>query len=351
MVSLQERFRQQYGKQGIYAGSSHFHDYWCRDSMFAALGALSLGDHAIVRSTINMFLDNLSTDGHVPLRIGSKNQVLNYLHLPAGYGVHHNQDKGKNQSYDGNSLLLIVAEKYERLTGNMLDRKKLQRALQWNIHNEVNHLLHEGPYSSWEDSVKHTGARLYTNVCYYRSLLAAAYLFKDKKYAAKAAKTKKEIQRWWKKNYFSDGRKKQCMVAGNLLAIVWGITTKEQSKAILKHIAKRDTVCPPAGFWKPTRKDVYVPFFFVGLSDYHGMMEWSWLASIEIAAYRVSEQKEEADKRAKAVLHLINKYGSFYEVYDKDAPVKRLIYRSESDFSWGLGLLIASRPSSVSILQ
>src|SRR5476651_109742 len=115
-LSLEERFRKQYGKGGIYAGSSHFHDYWCRDSMFACFGALSIGDYAIVHTVLSRFLDNLRKDGHVAMRIGTKNQVLRYLRLPTSEGIHHAQDKGTNSVYDSNSLLLIIADKYEELS-------------------------------------------------------------------------------------------------------------------------------------------------------------------------------------------------------------------------------------------
>src|SRR4051812_35990251 len=94
MLSLEEKLKGQYGTNGIYAGSTHFHDYWCRDSMFASFGALSLGDHEVVGAAVNNFLNNLRADGHVAMRIGSKNQVLRYLGLPTRHGVHHWQDKG-----------------------------------------------------------------------------------------------------------------------------------------------------------------------------------------------------------------------------------------------------------------
>ena len=42
------------------------------------------------------------------------------------------------------------------------------------------------------------------------------------------------------------------------------------------------------------------------------------------------------------MLELIEKYGNLYEVYENDAPVNRLVYHSEKDFAWGLGMLIAS---------
>ncbi len=166
--------RRRYGKNGIYAGATHFADYWSRDSLFACLGALALNDFDQVRKTLDHFLAHLDQNGHVPLRIGARSEIRRYLRLPAGYGAVHTQDKGRNESYDGNLLLLIVAQQYEQASGKTLPRELLLRVQQWIDQRDQHGLLHQGPYADWEDSIKHRGVRLYTSVCYYRSLHAAA---------------------------------------------------------------------------------------------------------------------------------------------------------------------------------
>ncbi|MEP7234964.1 MAG: hypothetical protein ABI778_06680, partial [Ignavibacteriota bacterium] len=330
-MTLEQRLRNQYGKGGIYAGTGHFHDYWCRDSMFASFGALAIGDFDMVKTAVSGFLDAIRADGHVAMRIGSNNQVLRYLGLPTSSGVFHAQDKGSNDVFDSNSLLLIIADKYEEHSGRSFDRTKLASVAAWQESQNRNGLLHEGKYASWDDSLKHTGPRLYTNVCYYRAQLASAKLFLDPAYMLRAEKTKEKILQWWNGAYFVDGANPTCMVAGNLLAILWGIATPEQSVHILQHIAKRKSIVPPAGFWIPGRKDAFLPFFLIHLHDYHGMMEWSWLAATEIACYRAIGDEVEADRRTEMMLGQIEKYGTLYEVYENDKPVKRLIYRSEPD--------------------
>ena len=44
-------------------------------------------------------------------------------------------------------------------------------------------------------------------------------------------------------------------------------------------------------------------------------------------------------------------HDTLHEVFEGDKPVRRLVYRSEKDFAWGLGMLIASRPESIEILR
>ena len=350
MASLPDQFREQYA-DGIRAGSTHFDAVWARDSLFACFGALALKDYDIVRKNLDLLLNNLQ-DGHVALRIGYKSQLRKYLGLPSGNAAVHNQDKGSNESYDANSLLLVVAEKYEHETLKKLDREKLVQVTGWLDRHDREHLLHEGPYSSWEDSLNLTGPRLYTNVCYYRALAAAAKLFKDPVYATRAVQTKIAVRRWWNGTYFTDGPNRDvCMTAGNLLAILWGIADPQQSRKILEYMSSRKTMMPPASD-KPAKKNE-VPWYMrlIGLGQYHGTMEWSWLAAAEIACYHCLGEHDEAYKRDTRLRELIEEYGSAYELWEHDVPVKKLFYKSEKDFSWTMGLLIASQPATLSILR
>jgi glycogen debranching enzyme len=348
MASIENDFRKQYGEHGIYAGASHFRDYWARDSLFACLGALAIGDTAQVRATVQHFLDTLRSDGHVPLRIGARSEVARYFGLPTRTGAVHAQDKGQNDSYDSNTLLLIVADEYERATGDRFDRERILQVIAWLDAHDHNALLLQGPYSDWEDSISVTGARLYTNVCYARALDAAARLTRNKTYAARAKKTRAAIQNWWNKDHFTDGTKRDAsvvMTAGNLLAIVWGVATKQQSKQILARIAQRETVCPPGGWFAPSTREVYTPFFLIGLADYHGAMEWSWLAGLEIWALRVAGMNKEAAQRTRAFEKLARAYGGVHEVYDSDKPVRRWFYKSETNFAWALGVFLKATRS------
>jgi hypothetical protein len=198
-----------------------------------------------------------------------------------------------------------------------------------------------------------TGPRLYTNVCHYRALLAASKLFKDSSYAARAVQTKLALKKWWQGSYFTDGPARDvCMTAGNLLAIVWGIADPKQARAILQRIGERRTVCPPAGFFTPGKGDVARSLRLAGMSDYHAStVEWSWLGALEIAAFRAIGEDMAALKRDAELRDLFERTGDVYEVYENDKPLKRLLYKSEKNFAWTLGILIASQLSSASILR
>jgi len=347
-INYAQALRKQYAPRGVYAGASHFRDVWARDAFFASFGSLSIGDSLHARDTVQFFLDNLREDGLVPIRIGAKDEVLNYLGLCFRFGPVYSQDKGRNPAVDPNLLLLILAEAVERAQkskGKRFDRTALKRVATWVTNTIVSDgVLHQGSYADWEDSIKTRGPRLYTNVCLARALRAAAYLLSDKSYGARAKRVEDYIQSWWNGSYFTDGPiEERMMTAGILLAIIWGIATRAQAKIILKRLARRTTTCPPSGYFTPTLRSVYAPFFLIGLSDYHASMEWSWLAPLEALAYEHIGMKAEATARRKRFDALAARHGTVHEVYELDKPINRRFYRSERDFAWALGLRLAKR--------
>ena len=337
--------RNQYAPRGVYAGASHFRDVWARDAFFASFGCIGIGDVAHARDTVQFFLDHMRHDGLIPIRIGAKDQVLNYLKLSFRHGAVYTQDKGRNHAVDPNLLLLILADAVERAGGKRFNRAELTHVAHWVVARlGPDGLIHQGPYADWEDSIKTRGSRLYTSVCLARALRAAATLLNDKTYAKRAATVERAVQTWWTGTYFADGPHEQrFMTAGNLLAIIWGIATKQQAQSILKRLARRTTVCPPSGYFKPSLQSVYLPFFLVGLSDYHTSMEWSWLAPLETLAYETIGETVEATRRRRQFDALVERHGSVFEVYELDKPVMRRVYRSERDFCWAIGLRCTKR--------
>lgn len=336
--------RKQYAARGVYAGASHFRDVWARDAFFASFGSASIGDVSHARDTVQLFLDSMRADGLIPIRIGAKDEVLNYLGVCFRFGPVYSQDKGRNPAVDPNLLLLILAEAVERAGGKKFNREELARVTAWMVAatSRSDGLIHQGPYADWEDSIKTPGVRLYTSVCLARALRAAARLLNDASYTKRAVRVEKAVRSWWNGTHFTDGPSEQrLMTAGNLLAIIRGIASKTQARSILKRLARRTTVCPPSGYFTPTTRSVYAPFFLIGLADYHAKMEWSWLAPLEALAYEKIGMQAEA-KRCRAQFDaLAAQYGTVHEVYALDKPVHRRFYRSETAFAWAIGIRLA----------
>jgi glycogen debranching enzyme len=350
MASPETELRNRYASRGILAGASHFGDLWARDALFACRGALALGtprDVAAVAATLSTLAAHRRHDGHVPIRVGGYHQVLRYLHLPAGEGARHGEDKRGHDALDGNALWLIVADELARTRPDLVDREAARAIADWLVRSSRRDLLASRGYDDWEDSLRVIGPRLYVNVLLASALDAAARLLRDRSLATRAARTRARILRWWNGTYFSDGpRRNVCMTAGNLLAITTGVASRAQSRIILAHLATRTSVCPPGGLFTPSFRDTYAAFFAIGLSDYHARMEWGWLAPLEAMAYVMIGERAEARRRLDAYRRLRDTYGTTHEVYLGDRPVRRLVYRSETAFAWANGMYVLAERGS-----
>ena len=60
-----------YSDLGIYAGKTHFEDYWARDGLYASLGSTAIGDCSQAKKELLLLLSFQKQDGQLPLRIGS----------------------------------------------------------------------------------------------------------------------------------------------------------------------------------------------------------------------------------------------------------------------------------------
>ena len=179
--------------QGIIAATSLFDDFWGRDSFFASLGALAIGDYDIVRDNLNLYIKFQRKDGLIPRRIDRHVVTLKYLGIPIKRRLKPTYVSPCTfwktyPSIDTQCLFLIIFAEYCLKAGNkdfLRDNAdSFLRALSWLHTNESGNtaLIKEGPYSSWTDSVAKKGHVLYTNCLYYWALRKAAELFSENKH-------------------------------------------------------------------------------------------------------------------------------------------------------------------------
>ena len=355
--------REQYGKEGIYAGATHFKDVWARDSFFASLGALALEDYAIVKTNLESFLSSQKRDGQIPIRIGRNNLqlLLSFIGLPQQNKTNpiFSQDKGKNYAVDPNSLLIIAFMEYYNATHNtkFLNRHlhELENAVQW--FKPENGLIKEGLYAGWADSIKKQGYVLYSNVCYAHALFSLSELFtatqetkKADKYLQLFEETKKRINKsFWNGSYYmdwiDDKPHNYFSTDGNLLAIIWDIANKDQSKSIEEKIEEFNINSPmPSLTNYPEYSAKYVsPFLrFMGLKEYHNGLAWAWLGALDAIAKSRLGLKKEAKAVLEDIAEIFVKYKGVYEVYRDRKPVRQLFYKSENNFAWSAGLFIVA---------
>lgn len=352
-----------YDDRGIFAGRHHYTDYWVRDSSFASFGALRLGDFKIVKKQLQLFLRFQKKDGQVPTRVGNKVIIPKLLGINMSKRLdplyHH--DKGFSPVADSNSLLLISAKRYFDTSGDLdflrKNLHKLDNAHEWNISMSKDYLIEEDSYANFADSIKKRGKCLYSNVCYYKSVLDLASMYSALKQPQMAKKTKilaskiksEIIRQFWNGEYLIDfiyKRKKYdyFITDGNMLAILFGIVSRKQSVKIFSYFDKLNLDKPvPCRTNYPTypRSLIYPPLFLVNMHDYHNnSMAWLWLGClVALAKYKIN--RKAALETLYEIANVIVKYKNVYEVYDKKGkPVQRFFYRSEHPFAWSSGLFI-----------
>jgi len=358
-----------YMSDGIYAGLTHFSDYWARDSFFSCIGALEIGDKKKVKQNLEFFLRYTREDGQVPLRIGNYNMVEKYLRYFFGLKgrkemkPRYMNDMNRHFPIDVNSLLLVASHYYiKRAKDYSFGRSHFPmfvKILQRSFKNDKNYnlLIEDQPNSSWADSLKIKGESIYVNVCHCAAVRAMAEIAKLIKHEDQDLyqKVYEELRRrinemlwngkFYGNYYLAKQRVNIFSTAGNLLAIHWKIADKKQARSIEREIKLRginDYVPSLTNFPKYPYKVIFYPFYILGLYDYHNYgMCWLWLGAEDaIVKFKLGEKKEAYDLLEK-MSRTIVEHNGVYEVYEKDGkPVNRPFYKSEVPFAWSSSLFI-----------
>jgi len=229
---------------GIVAGAHHFVDVWARDSLFASFGCLHNKDYPALRATIETFINHRRSDGLIPYRIlRSSTNFLKYFGRPT-YLDSPKADFRSHQSgglvLDGGLMTVIATAEYVRRSGDKRFYRKygtqLHDAMDWYEKHYANDLLSEWFQCEWADSVLKFGNVLYTNILYWRALGDMGEHAKQKIIG------KRINEKFWNGSYFADwiDYKRQDFFAihPNMLAIIFGLATDEQSDSILSFATK-----------------------------------------------------------------------------------------------------------------
>ncbi|MBU0758653.1 MAG: hypothetical protein KKF44_11395 [Nanoarchaeota archaeon] len=361
--------RSNYKEHGIFAGTHHFDDYWARDSLYASWGALELGDHDIVKKNLELFMGFQKKDGQIPVRVGAS--LLEIGLKLFGFGPivknipRYHQDKGRNPSTDQCSLLIITFFRYIEKTGDMDFLKKhikrIEKAMEWNQSQDTDKdlLIEESPYATWQDNIRKKGKVLYTNVLHCHALACLSNLYRllgeiksSDKYLKKNFAVRELInEQFWIGTHYCDwiDNKKHTYFStdGNLFAVIFGIADRKKAKIIQETLEDRGinrfvpslTNLPRY----PLKYSTSIGLFFLGVPDYQNGICWSWLGCLDVIAKHESGLQKEAKELIERIAGIFIKYEKIYETYEQSGkPVKRILYRSEYDFSWTAGLFIAA---------
>ncbi|MBS3154933.1 hypothetical protein J4404_00355 [Candidatus Woesearchaeota archaeon] len=345
-----------YSDNGIIAGKTKFDDYWARDAFFASLGSLSVNDLPIVRSTFNLFLNNQNKKGQLPRRIDKNYVSLKYAGIKIKrktLNPRYTNSLFFAKSLDQNSLFIISLLYYIKKTKDFeyLERNfsKIKKTIDWNFLHYKENLMHEGLFANWEDTVIKKGHTLYTNVLHYGAMQAFIDLCKlvnydYQEYEEKAKLLKEAInEKFWADKYYKSWLSKNnntfCSV-GNILAILFNVADEKKAVLIEKYIKNIDKFPMPSSHPKYNLLRYPLWHYLRGSLYYHGGFSWLWIGCLNVIALQKMGMKKEAEELLNKISNKIVEYENVYEVYYKEKPVNKLLFKSEAPFAWSAGLFV-----------
>lgn len=363
------RLRNNKTRQILHAGYRNFRESWARDFGFAAFGLLALKQYRVVKDTLEAFLDHQTEEGQLPVKLHSMTPTTRYFHslfereqptelpLRPKYLSAHGAP-----SLDGQALLVITAIHYSHEAADIdfirTHWDTLVKALAW-IENSAKdpngELLIQGPFADWADSIDQRGRVLYTNVLYWQALreMSKTSMQLEQKeqsalYEEKARLVADAIQKTlWRPalGYFAASDALNHLTSsGNLLAIAWGLSSQEQSSAILEALTRAEMSTPV-----PT-KVAHPPYpmhlialenRLIGAANYHTDAAWMWIGAWHVIALASLNRLDESREILSRMANLIVQDGQIHEVYSPNGkPLSNFWYTSESPLTWNAGMIV-----------
>lgn len=359
-----EELRACISEQGILAGTHHFVDLWARDSLFAIFGASRIGLIHASKRTIDTFLSYRTCNGHIPFLIRrSKLTPGKYFGHHRYYTIPIPQFRSSQSGGivpDGGLMTIIAAREHIELAGNTSTAREwypqLQSTMDWYVNTYGEGLLSEWFQCEWADAVLKRGNTLYSNVLYWKAYNDMAWVAEVTRHDKDAFtyRSRRDViaghlrNALWNGRYFADWksvfRHDYFAAHPNMLAIIFGLTSKAESQSILSYTSETcvdtwavETNYPTYPFWR-----IPLTNYLTGTYDYHNRgCVWLQPALTYIIALHRTGDTEQARKRLETLSHKIVQDGGIYEVYEKNgAPVRRLLYQSEHPFAWSAGLFL-----------
>ena len=362
------------------AGRYQFRSLWTRDFLWSVRGLVASGN-AIGRKVIidqldrllrgldkrpdgfkNLLprvMDSMSTTWRVALSVALRRQ------LPLKPDLKDELlDQYQGIAFDGNMLAVLTAARHVKSHANAwYERNKptLARLLAfYDAHRGPNSsLLHQPPFSDWQDSVDRRGATFLSNLLY----ACACEEHKDDPVFAidrrALAALRDEIERTFfdekTQLYRSWADHEQISLDGNLLAIDLDYLPLERKVALYRNLLAHPLWSSPGGpgfvTWREyehSDKSFLVRNAVVGLRGYHDSLYWSWLiglaAKVSTAMIpHVPEAGEQAHRLFDRLVHIARRDNGIGEVYrsgDEPFVLTAPRYRSDHPFSWGAAFVI-----------
>lgn len=357
--------------RGLVAGANQFRSLWTRDFAHAAGGLLLAGLSEVLGEHLDLLLSRIHPEsGLLPRTLDTMDAKLRVAWaslarlvpgaspaLPIGGRdlVPEYRDQHGQFAIDGNALVVLAALRYSAALGDeawlSARRPALEASLEGYLGWLEGGLVHQPPFSDWQDSVRRSGAAFYTNLLVHlaaRDLRAAGGAPPGLLLEPLAARLEASFGDGPLGLYRSLAGREFVSLDGNLLALDHGYL--EGSRAATLYARLR-----ASPFW--SRHDApgwnTAPSYPVswrnpgvvlaGLGHYHDRLHWSWLAGL--AAKVAANQGDHAGAAAvlRVLARRVARDGEVVEIYASrppHRPFRSLLYRSEAPFSWGAARIL-----------
>jgi len=356
-------------RQLLHAGYRNFRESWARDFSFASYGLLALNEFAVVKDTLEAFLDHQTAKGQFPVKLHSVSVGTRFMHSlfgreqPMAYPMRPKYLSGHGTiSLDGQCLLVIAALHYSQKTGDseFLEAHwdSLARAISWterSVKDITDDLLTQGAFADWADSIARNGRVIYTNVVYWKALhemaQAATRLGLTDQisfYTDKADKVAKGIeQHLWRPSlgyYAASDALDQLTSSGNLLAVAWGLASTDQANSILDALLIHGMAIPvptKAAYPSYPARLIALENRLGGLANYHTDAAWLWIGAWHVIALARAQRSNVAHRVLARMAAVIVRDQEVHEVYGPNGkPLSSFWYKSESPLTWNAGMVV-----------
>jgi glycogen debranching enzyme len=228
------------------------------------------------------------------------------------------------------------------------------RAIEWvERYRKNDGLLHQAPFADWADSIARRGPVLYTNVLWWKALKGLEdvekFLPEGMRHSQQSAE---EVglnirERYYNAQYgylFQTPSHAMFTAAPNYLAVAWGLTTDEESQAILdyaKEVGMSEVVPSRVTDRNYAFYQVGLEMRIAGIPNYHTSCSWMWIGGWHAVACLRAGRKKEAREYVERMLAIVDRDRTVFEVHDKEGrPLATKLYHSEEPLSWNAAMIL-----------
>ncbi len=347
--------------QFLTAGQNQFRTLWTRDFCHSVRGLVAAGDGGVAETHLARLLANLRDDGLVPrvldnypvqLRVAW--QTFRTL-APAVPALPFREplvpryiDEHGSNAYDSNVLLILASL---RLPEEFWRRHEaaLRRVWEWYADKFRDGLLHQPPFSDWQDTTRREGKTFLLNLFYY---LAAARLARRGWTIPwdLAGYRRRIFDAFWTGELFrSQVGSAVISLDGNLFALeaeefLSGEEKRRLWAALTAHpLVARDGAIGRCGFPDWPSGELAWHVRFANLTRYHGSLTWSWLAGLGLKVAVLMGDDDFARRQREHLERLVRAGDDVAEIYDPERDFgnwRSWLLEAERPFAWGAAYLL-----------